>query len=168
MQICKCCYLRYLQNTWIFLTIASLNLLVLSSSPFLSSGIHNNIAALRLMLLERCSLGTPFELNSTLKLVISTRSSNEEPIIVDGDPTTVDVDGDVGDDVLLLNKQPVVVDLSFDRNEQTMLSVCEVALGTKLGKEFVPAEEVFLVRQMKKDDTSQGIPSDQLMEHRWE
>jgi len=118
--------------------------------------LNNNIAALRLLLLERCEKVTSFELHHSLKLVVSVRAKeNDGPILVDFEEDSKEATPDL----------PKVVDLPFDLSSERLRDLCEGAAGKTIGEAFSPSESIMLVRQVDTAASNPDIPEDALLEH---
>ena len=122
--------------------------------------LKNNIAALRLCLVERCVNGSFFEVKHKLALVVRRRAS--------GPPLLVDVDAE--DDTSEVPKpfgDTTVIPLPFDQNLTTLQELCESNLDPELVKspDFDPADSIALLRISDVDETSKEYAKDSLMEH---
>lgn len=134
---------------------------VIQDEETVRADMNNNIAALRLLLLERCTKGSQFELDHTLRLVLRTCAKDEGQIVVD-------LDGGKEEDVIsstqFLSKVKVV-DLTFNLNCETLRSICEEAVGEKMEQSINQSESIMLLRQASEDNSSKAIPKDAMMDH---
>lgn len=134
---------------------------VVQEEETIQADLNNNIAVLRLLLHERCTKGTLFELDHSLKLVLHSDPKNGELIALDIDYGKETITPSLAQP----SPNVQVVDLTFDLSSETMRDLCEGALGEKLGKSFRPAESIMLIRQAIEDSSATAIPKDALMDH---
>lgn len=122
-----------------------------------SVDLDANVAALRLLLFERCSKGSQFELDHDLKLVIFEKPTgkSQEPIVLD--------DGQ-GSDEIASRKNFQVVDLSFDVSKETLRDLCQKKLPHDLDASFDLAERVVVMRQTVADNTA-SVAKEGLFDH---
>ena len=107
--------------------------------------LDNNIAALRLLLLERCTKGTHFSLDHSLKLIIENSKGVSALSGMSG----------IGNDVIK------AIDLPFDVNNKTIREMCEGCIGIPFDKSM----SLVVIRQANVEKSSVSIPSDDLMGH---
>lgn len=107
--------------------------------------IDNNIAALRLALMERCTKGTEFELNHSLTLVF-----------------LIQFDEKSRSGLSLMTVEPLfkMIDLPFSSNSKTIRDMCEEGLGGP----YDLAITTFLFRQANAEPSSEQISKDELMD----
>jgi hypothetical protein len=58
---------------------------------------------------------------------------------------------------------PIVINLSFDLVSQTLLQVCESSVGSKLGANFNPADDLVFLHQHTQDESSSTVGDTELM-----
>jgi hypothetical protein len=112
------------------------------------ANLNNNIAALRLLLMERCTKGTDFELNHKLTLVITSQ------------PAT--------DGLEHLGKEfptPTSIDLGFDKLEENFGELLGKSAGREVMNSSNLSENVLLIRQADVDESAAAIPKDALMDY---
>lgn len=120
--------------------------------------LGNNIAAVRLSLLERCTSGSDYDLSHDLKLLVlppPLQSLDDE----------VAIDEDAQSNEKKLRCAPHIVPLTFEMNDQTLREVCENVLSVKLNSSFKPSQGILIVRQSKADSSTDGLTSDAIMDH---
>eukprot|EP00977_Amphora_coffeiformis_P027969 scaffold34674_cov171-Amphora_coffeaeformis.AAC.10 len=115
---------------------------VLTSEDTVQVDICNNIAALRLLLYESCSEGTPFSPDHRLLLVVS-------PVDTRAEPDEKEV------------KRSVPVPLDFSLNQKSLVEICDQALGGL--SDFVPKDSLVLVRQAIVLEDTMDIGKDDLI-----
>jgi hypothetical protein len=122
--------------------------------------LNNNLAALRLCLMEQCTNGSVFELNHELALIVRRRAS-DTPILVDIDAE------ETPSEAQLPSSEPQLIPLPFDQNTRTLLEFCEPVLGASVTNKlsFDPSEVISVVRMPDMDITSKDISRDALMDH---
>jgi hypothetical protein len=117
-----------------------------------------NIAALRLLLLERCTKGTLFALDHTLAFVVeqSKPRKKEEFISV-----LVNSEDNNTLSTTKLVSCPKIIDLPFDVNCKTIREIFEESIDFP----FDASMPILLVRQPNVEKTASSIPNDELMGH---
>ena len=116
---------------------------VLTSEDMVRVDICNNIAALRLLLYESCSEGTPFSPDHRLILVVSPVDTRAEPDAKEA-------------------KRSVRVLLDFSLNQKLLLEICSETLGGNLS-DLVPKDSLILVRQAIVLEDAMNIGKDDLI-----
>lgn len=115
----------------------------LISEDTMQADICNNIAALRLGLLE--TLSDSYDLHHRLFLVVSPVDTKAEPDAYSSKP------------------DPQIVSLDFSKNQMTLLEVAEKAMNGDVSL-IVPKDSLVLVRQPIGDDSVEGIEQATLMD----
>lgn len=126
------------------------------SEDAVHTSLDKNLAALRLILLEGCTTGLPYELNHSLTLLLSSPKASQT--------TTLNLD-ETDDDELNGPFSMRVVELPFDANSKSLREIGEEALDQKLPSDWIANEHLFLVRQAEVDVTSLEFQQDELMEN---
>jgi hypothetical protein len=121
--------------------------------------LDSNIAALRLLLLERCTKGTHFSLDHSLKLIVENpiaSKNNAVAVLADANSKSEESDRSV-------DSSPLVkaIDLPFDVNSKTLREICEVGIGIP----FNNSMSLSIVRQANLEKSAVSIPIDDLMGH---
>ena len=111
--------------------------------------IDNNVAALRLALMERCTKGTEFELNHNLKLVFLMRFKTD------------DKENNIAS-ISLVDSEPLfkMIDLPFSSNTKTIRDIFDEGFGGP----FDLSLATFLIRQASTEPSTEKIPRDELLD----
>ncbi|KAL7573788.1 hypothetical protein ACA910_007817 [Epithemia clementina (nom. ined.)] len=130
---------------------------IVQSEECLRFNLHENLASLRMLLLERCQQGAPFALANLIRLLVwsKPKADIESPLVFD-----VDVDASTSQEML----HPSIIDLPFSLNEKSLLDICEEKLSAKL--KIADLENyVYLVRCASLDPSAKEILEENLMDH---
>jgi hypothetical protein len=114
-----------------------------------------NVAALRLLLLEKCTHGSQFEVDHLVTLVLKTPNEANGSSVINNDAREPL-------EAPMQRENIQVFDLSWNLFSETLQSVYEQACGDKLCAS--PSEHFMLVRRAVGDD-SIVVSKDELMEH---
>jgi hypothetical protein len=121
--------------------------------------LDSNIAAVRLLLLERCTKGTLFSLDHSLKLVIENPNAGKNSVLA----VSSEVNGERKDSGLMVDSPPMIkaIDLTFDVNNKTLREICEEGMGIP----FDNTMSISIARQANVEKSANSIPIDDLMGH---
>ena len=120
---------------------------VFTSEETVQMDIANNVAALRLLLLESCAQGMAYSLDHCLWLVVTPVDTRAEP----------DTKNGVG------SKPSTLVKLDFAKNQSSLLDLGETALGGDLSS-LVPRDSFVVIRQAVPDESTFGIEDGRIVE----
>lgn len=111
--------------------------------------IDNNVAALRLALMERCTKGTEFELNHILTLVFLMQFKADNKAALDENNKATAM-------------EPLVkmIDLPFSSNTKTIREICEEGFGGPYDLSI----STFIIRQANVEPSTENLARDQLLD----
>ena len=123
---------------------------IVQSEESLRFDIFQNLASLRLFLLERCQQGAPFALSHEIQLVFWLKPSQCE-VVQTIEDTTPEI-------------HPQMIDLPFSNNEKSILEICEESLSRKLTRGDIE-NSIHLIRSSSFDPSAKDIPEENIMDH---
>lgn len=111
--------------------------------------LSQNIASLRLSLLEKCSAGSNFQLDHTVYLII-TKSPK----------------GETNAQIFLQDDTTSFQQLDYAKNAETLKAVCENAVSASFSDAFDPTSSLTLVRIAEREPTiSPEISKEEILDH---
>ena len=125
--------------------------------------LTSNIAALRLLLLERCCNGSPFELSHTVRLVMPNNVDKTERLT--DDKSSLPLSDDAPETSANGNCSSRVIDLTLDMAGEVLEDV--VSRSTGGGDPDLPLQlsDLVIVRQTNEDPGLKDTPKDALLDH---
>jgi hypothetical protein len=130
---------------------------VIKSEESVQFDLTNNLASLRLILMERCQQGAAFALGQCIKLVVWPKPKPSDiPIVLDDDENVLEQP--------LTSAAPVIIELTFAMNERRLLDIFEEHLSLKC-KVSDLENRVYLIRTTESDPSATSIPDENLMDH---
>lgn len=121
---------------------------VLTCEETVQADMQNNIAALRLLMLESLREGTNFHPNHRLLLVVSPVDTRAEAVVNDQEKSMA----------------AQIVELNFGYNQSSLTELCDNALGGDLSL-LLPKDSLIIVRQPIVDESAMDFEGDSLMDH---
>ncbi|GKY91746.1 hypothetical protein MPSEU_000146300 [Mayamaea pseudoterrestris] len=132
---------------------------VITDEDTVQTSLGNNVAALRLCLMERCSNGSIYELNHTVALIFR-HPPTTSPVAVDTEDC-----GDLSTSTTLSGRTELLF-LPFDQNVMTLLELCESKLEADVvnNPAFDPSDYIALLRVSDVDESFSDIDKEALMD----